>query len=277
MHARFPVTPRLTLALASGAFATFLLAGPAFAAPETICGRVDAVSATEATVDGRTVPLAGLDAEAIAGLELAFNGNLDACVDVDSTGATVNQAFAVTVSADLCGRARPAPGTDAMVDGVIIPPELLDAETYAALKFAVSINGSACVAIDVTGSGGVSTVDATLNMEVCATVTGVGANTVELNGTSFDVAAGVDLDVEVGDGICAAVSSAAGGGVEITQRTDEDEDDDDGDSDGTGDGDVPDTAMPSAVGQPGLPALLGLVLLVTGGILFGSRAAYTRR
>ncbi|HEX6655029.1 MAG TPA: hypothetical protein VF153_02335 [Candidatus Limnocylindria bacterium] len=257
MHAQ-PITPsRFLLAIAGAAVAAFASVGIALAAPETICGRVDAVSATDATVDGRAVPLAGLDAQAIGALQLAFNGGLDACVDVDSTGATVNQAFAVTVTFDQCGRVRPGGGSDVMVDRVIIPPVLLDAETFEALEFAMSINGSACLAIDVTGSNGVSSVDAQLDMEVCGTVTDKGPGSVELNGKSFDVAAGVDLDdPDEGDVICVVVSSAAGGGVEVIARTD-DHDEDDG-----GAGEVPDTAMaPSA---PLAPQAAGLALLSLG-------------
>ena len=265
MHAHYFVPPRLALALAGGALAAFISAGTAFAAPETICGRVDAVAADEATVDGRQVPLDGLDAEAIGALQLAFNGNLDVCVDVDSTGATVNEAFGVQVSADLCGRTRPAGGSDVMVDGVLIPPVLLDPETYQALQFAMSINGSSCLAIDVTGSGGVSSVDAQLDMEVCATVTDLAAHSVELNGTAFAVASGVDLDAPAeGDVICVVVSSAAGGGVEVIARTD-DHDDDGGPSDG---GEVPDTAMRAGAAWP---VTAGLLLLALGGGLAVAR------
>jgi hypothetical protein len=255
----FRLLPALALALATPIM--LLSAGPALADPETICGRVDAVTATDATVDGRLIPLAGLDADAVAALQLALNGGLDACVEVDSTGGTVNSASAVSVSADLCGHVRPAPGTDVMVDGVIIPPDLLDAETYDTLQFIRSNNGSACLSIDVSGIGGVSTVAVQFDAEICATVTDVGAGSIELNGTSFDVASGVDLDAVVGDGICVAVTSAAGREVEITQRTDDDEDGgssgggggNDGGS-GSGGGEVPDTAMAPPVSRAPAPA-----------------------
>ena len=144
-----------------------------------------------------------------------------------------------------------------MVDGVLIPPVLLDAETYQALQFAMSINGSSCLAIDVTGSGGVSSVDAQLDMEICATVTDLAAHSVELNGTTFAVASGVDLDAPAeGDVICVVVSSAAGGGVEVIARTDDDEDD------GGPGGEVPDTAMRAGTAWP---ATAGLLLLALGG------------
>jgi hypothetical protein len=234
------------------------LAGPVSAAQETICGRVDEVTQDTATVDGQLIPLAGLDADARAGLELAFNGNLDACVEVEVTNGTVTQALGVQVSAALCGNVDPAPGTDVLVDRVLIPPELLDAGTFQALRFAVSANGSACLYIDVAGSGGTSTVDVHLDMEVCATVTEVGAQTVALNGVTFDVAADADLNVEVGDVICVFMSTSADGtGIEVMQRTDEpDEPDEDGNGSGgggdgddqggggTGGGEVPDTALP---------------------------------
>ena len=237
MHPQQLAVPRILAALAIATTAALATIGVAFAAPETICGRVDAVTATDATVDGRLVPLAGLDAQAVGALQLALNGGLDACVDVDSTGATVNQAFAVATTFDQCGRVRPGGGTSVMVDGVVIPPVLVDAETFDALEFAMSINGSACLAIEVSGSDGVSSVDAQLDMEVCGTVTDLRANSVELNGTGFAVATGVDLDdPDEGDVICVVVSSAAGGGVEVIARTD------DHDEDG-GTGEVPDTAM----------------------------------
>lgn len=256
-------TPFITLIL--GGMLTLFIAGPVMAAPETICGRVDAVSATDATVDGRIVPLAGLDADAVAALQLAFNGNLDACVDVDSTGPTVNEALAVAVTADLCGHVRPAPGTDVMVDRVVIPPELLDAETYDTLQFINSLNGSACLSIDVTGSDGVSIVVVQFDAEICATVTDVGPTTIELNGRLFDVASDVDLGADVGDGICVAVTSAPGGGVVITQRTDDDEDDGSTGNGGNGDGDVPDTALGEPV-HPSLPVLLGAAVLLIAGL-----------
>ncbi|HEX3219023.1 MAG TPA: hypothetical protein VHU77_03180 [Candidatus Limnocylindria bacterium] len=266
MHAQSLAPARLAIAVAGGALALLVSVGTTLAAPETICGRVDAVSADEATVDGRTVPLDGLDAQAVGALQLAFNGNLDACVDVDSTGATVNQAFAVSVSADLCGHVRPAGGSDVMVDRVTIPPVLLDAETYDAVKFAMSINGSACLKIDVTGSGGVSTVDVELNEEVCGTVTGETRNTIELNGHDFDLADNVaDYDnPQLGDGVCLVVSSAAGGGVEVIARTDEH----DPDSGTGGDGDVPDTALRNA---SGLPVVGGWILVLLATALFAAR------
>ena len=260
-----PFAPiRFLLALALATFAALASIGVASAAPETICGRVDAITATDATVDARLVPLAGLDAQAIGALQLAFNGGLDACVDVDSTGATVNQAFDVTVTFDQCGHVRPGGGSDVMVDRVIIPPVLLDAETFDAIEFAMRNNGSACLAIEVTGSGGVSSVTVQLDMEICGTVTGETANSIEVNGTSFAIGNGVDLDdPDEGDGVCLVVSSAAGGGVEVIARTDEH------DEDSEGDGDVPDTA--TLTGSSGAVALGALLLAIGGGLALQRR------
>jgi hypothetical protein len=241
-----------------------LLAGQVLAAPETICGRVDAVTADEATVDGQVIPLDGLDADAIAALELAMNGSLDACVDVDSSGGIVTQAFGVTVSAQLCGNVDPAPGTDVLVDRVLIPAELLDTETFDALRFAINANGSACLSIDTSGSGGITTVDVHLDMEVCGTVTAVGDQTLDLNGETFDVAAGADIDVEEGDVICVFITSAEGGGVEITQRTDEvDEEPDPGEGGVNGGGGGEDPVPDTATSAPQLPLIpIGIVLLL---------------
>lgn len=275
---------RSALPLAFALLVLLLLAGKVAAVQETICGRVDAVTQDEATVDGQQIPLDGLDADARAALELALNGNLDACVEVEVTGGIVTQALSVSVSAQLCGNVDPAPGTDVLVDRVLIPPELLDAETFNALRFAVSANGAACLYIDVTGSGGTTTVDAHLDMEVCGMVTAVGAQTLDLNGVTFDVAAGADLDVEAGDVICVAISSAAGGGVEITQRTDEvDEEPEPGGDGGVNGGnggvnggnggEVPDTALPYQ--PPSVP--IGAVLLLASVALLGVAVAMPAR
>jgi hypothetical protein len=264
---RFLANWRSALPVALAAFVPLLLAGQVAAAPETICGRVDAITADEATVDGQQIPLDGLDADAIAALELAMNGSLDACVDVESSGGIVTEAFGVTVSAQLCGNVDPAPGSDVFVDRVLIPPELLDTETFDALRFAVNANGSACLYIDTSGSGGITTVDVHLDMEVCGTVTAVGAQTLDLNGETFDVAAGADIDVEEGDVICVFITSAEGGGVEITQRTDEvDEEPDPGDGgvNGGSGGDVPDTAaLPPQ--PPFVP--IGMLLLLASAVM----------
>jgi hypothetical protein len=262
---RFLASWRSALPVAFAAFVPLLLAGQVAAAPETICGRVDAVSADEATVDGQVIPLDGLDADAIAALELALNGSIDACVDVESSGGIVTEAFGVTVSAQLCGSVDPAGGTDILVDRVLIPQELLDAETFETLRFAINANGAPCLYIDVSGSGGTTTVDVHLDMEVCGTVTALGAQTLDLNGMTFDVADGADLfDVEEGDVICVFITSAEGGGVEITQRTDEvDEEPDPGDGGvnggGGGDAPVPDTAT-SGPQPPFAP--IGIVLIL---------------
>src|SRR5215208_2902104 len=109
---RFLASWRSALPVALAVVVPLLLAAQVAAAPETICGRVDAVTADEATVDGQVIPLDGLDADGIAALELALNGSLDACVDVESGGGIVTQVFGVTVSAQLCGNVDPAPGTD---------------------------------------------------------------------------------------------------------------------------------------------------------------------
>jgi hypothetical protein len=255
------------LPLVIAALLPMLLASPASAAQETICGRVDAVTQDDATVDGRLIPLNGLDADARAALELALNGNLDACVDVEVIDGTVTQVLGVTVSADLCGNVDPAGGTDIFVDRVLIPPELLDAETFDALRFAMSANGSACLYIDVSGSAGATMVDAHLDMEVCGTVTAVGAQTLTLNGVAFDVVDGADLDVEEGDVVCVFITSAAAGGVEITQRTDEEDEEPGGGGDVSGgnggDGEVPDTALPHQ--PPFVP--IGAMLFLTGAAL----------
>jgi hypothetical protein len=254
--------------------ASLLLAGHVLAVQETICGRVDAVTQDEATVDGHEIPLDGLDADAVAGLQLALNGNLDACVEVETDAGVVTQAYSVTVTADLCGRVRPAGGTDVMVDGVVIPPELVNAETMTALQFAMSNNGSACLAIDVAGDGSTTTVEVQFDMEACGTVTAVGNGTIELNGVTFDVAAGVDLEADVDDVICVFMTTSADGGVEITQRTDEDEDGDGGgEVDGGGGQPVPDTAMPLAPSS----ATLGAGLLLVGtALLLGRRTTRHR-
>jgi hypothetical protein len=245
-----------------------VLAGPVLAAPETLCGRVDEVGADTALVDGQSVPLDGLDATAVAGLQLALNGGLEACVDVEVIDGSITQAYGVTVSADLCGNVRPVPFDDVMVDRVHIPLALTDAETYDALRFAMSINGAACLAIDVAPGKGGTLVDVALNMEVCATVTGVGTRTLELDGFVFDLAPGTDLlGAEVGDVICVIVVSAEAGGVEVTQRTDDVDEQPDPDRNGGGDngGDdsggptVPDTAAQS---MPPLGPLGALLLLV---------------
>jgi hypothetical protein len=260
---------RSGIPLLLGLLLPLALAGPVSAAQETICGRVDAVGQDSATVDGRTIPLHGLDGDAVAGLQLALNGSIDACVDVEVADGSVTQALGVSVTADLCGHVRPVPGSDVMVDRVAIPPELTDSETYEALRFAMNANAAACLAIDVAPGEDGSVVVVVLAMEACATVTDVDADTITLNGMAFDVAAGAELDAEVGDVICVIISSADGGGVEVTQRTDEDEEGEEpgqGNGGGTagGGGSVPDTAI--ALRQPDLEAV-GLLLVAAAALL----------
>ncbi len=255
---------RLAIPAAAGLVLPLLLAAPVLAAPETICGRVDDVGEDSALVDGQSVPLDGLDADAVAGLQLALNGSLEACVDVEVIDGVITQAYGVSVSADLCGNVRPVPFSDVMVDGVHIPPELTDAETYEALRFVMSTNGAACLAIDVAPGEAGTVVEVALNMEVCATVTGIGQGSIELDGVTFDVAPATDLlGAEVDDIVCVIIASAEGGGVEVTHRTDEvDEEPDPGnggdDPDGNsgGNGMVPDTAAHGPQPLVGLGALL---------------------
>jgi hypothetical protein len=239
---------RLALGSALGALLALAAIGPASADPATICGRVDAVDAVggTATVDGQSIPLAGLDEDAVAGLELAFNGRFDACADVEVVGGVVTETHGVTVSSPrLCGSVDPAGGTDVLVDRVLIPQPLMDEETLEILTYAAVSNKAACLQIDVSPGSGGTVVILALDMEICATVTDLGNGTVELDGIQIDVADGVDLEADEGDIICVLVSTAEGSGIEVVQRTDEDEDEDpEGGSQGGGGGDVPDTALP---------------------------------
>src|ERR1044072_7345413 len=65
MHRLRITRPLPVITLVLGTMLPLIAAGPVLAAPETICGRVDAVTATNATVDGRTVTLAVLVADAV--------------------------------------------------------------------------------------------------------------------------------------------------------------------------------------------------------------------
>lgn len=244
---RYMTGRRLALGAAFGALLALATIGPVAADPATICGQVDAVDTVggTATVDGQSIPLAGLDEDAVAGLELALNGGFDACVDVEVVGGVVTETHSVTVSSPrLCGSVDPAGGSDVMVDRVLIPQTLLDEETFEILTYAAVSNKAACLQIEVSPGSDGTVVVLALDMEICATVTDLGAGTVELDGIEIDVADGVDLEADEGDIICVLVSTADGGGIEVVQRTDEDEDEDpEGGEQGGGGSDVPDTAM----------------------------------
>lgn len=248
---------------------TLLLVAPSAAATDTICGRVDAVAAASATVDGVEVGIADLGTDAVAGLQLALNAGTSACVTVTVEDGQPPNATAVDVSLSrLCGNIDPAPGSDVMVDRVLIPPDLLRADVLAALQWSINQDASACFSADVSGGGAQTTVDVTLDLSVCSPVTAVGDGSVTLSGMQFAVAPEVDLQASVGEALCVVIGTADDGSLQVIAVDDED-DGSPGPTPGGGQT-PPDTAIASPTPiQPFLE--LGVLLVATAALGAGAR------
>lgn len=243
----------------------FTLTSSVAAATDTICGRVDAVTDTTATVDGVVVGIADLGTDAVAGLQLALNAGTSGCVDVTVEDGQQPNATAVDVSlSSLCGNVDPAPGSDVLIDRVLIPPDLVSADVLGALQWSINQNASACFSASVSGGGSDTQVDVSLDLSLCSPVTALGNDSVTLGGMRFAVAPDVDLQASVGEVLCVVISTADDGTLQVIAVDDED----DGSPAPTpGPAQTPpDTAISQPVSSH-IPATLGAVLVLIGALL----------
>ena len=229
-----------------------------------LCGdaTLDADSVTLAGVD---VPLSLLDAEAEAVIALAVDAGADVCLAVMIDDSSLMQAN-LDATVRVCGSVTIDGSGNAVVNGDTILVSLLDADAQALLALAAAADGTACAVVDATSTGGNTTVDVAVTIEVCATVTAVTDDSVTIGGVVFDVSSAVAATFQVGERACIAASTpplgtpgGSGGGPVITDQDTED---------GTtppvttpgGDGEtISDTA---AASPEGVPALLGMTLLL---------------
>jgi len=267
--ARRPATLAAIVPMLLALLPALTFAPSAAAATDTICGRVDAVTDTTATVDGVVVGITGLGTDAVAGLQLALNAGTSACVDVTVEDGQMPNATAVDVSlSDLCGNVDPAPGSDVLIDRVLIPPDLVSADVLATLQWSINQNASACFSADVSGGGPDTDVGVSLDLSVCSTVTALGAETVTLSGMRFAVAPDVDLRASVGEVVCVVIRTADDGTLQVIAVDDEDE----GPAPSNGGVTPPDTAMRQPL-VGALPFTLGWLLLLVSGLGLGRAAA----
>lgn len=230
-----------------------------------LCGDVT-LDADSATIGGVDVPLTLLDAEAQAAIALAIDAGSDICVQLVIDDTALVQAN-VSLSIDLCGDVTLDASGNVMVDGVVIPDALLDANVAALLELAAAADGTACASVDATSTGGNTTVGVTVTIEVCAEVTAVTENTITLGGVTFFLAGAADLDIEVGETLCVAATTSPTGDPVIT---DVDVTDDEEPATGTpgatpggGSPMLPDTAMATGF-DTGMAGALLLVAAALG-------------
>ena len=205
-----------------------------------VCGDVT-LDADSATIGGVDLPLTLLDAEAQAAIALAIDAGSDICVQLVIDDTALVQAN-VSLSIDLCGDVTLDASGNVMVDGVVIPDALLDANVAALLELAAAADGTACASVDATSTGGNTTVGVTVAIEVCAEVTAVTENTITLGGVTFFLAGAGNLDVEIGDTLCVTATTSPTGDPVITDVD-------------TTDDEEPATATPGATPGGGSPML----------------------
>ena len=250
--------------------ATGLFTSVALSATINLCGDA-ALDADSVTVAGVDVPLTLLDAEARAALDVAIDAGADVCLSVVVDGTDIVQAN-LTVNVDLCGEVTLDANGDVVVDGVVIPDALLDADAAALLELAAAADGTACAAVDASTTGGDTNVGVTVTIEVCAEVTAVTDSSVTIGGVTFIFAGAAAAGLEVGDEVCVAATTSPTGDPVIT-----DIDTEDGVAPGAGGGGgspmLPDTATAS-VGTSGTTALGTLLLLLAA---LAAAAAHGRR
>lgn len=228
-----------------------LIVGVALDATLTACGTAS-LDADSATVGGLDVPLTLLDADAVAVLAIAVDAGADVCMTATASDTDLVEAN-LSADIDVCGSATLDASGDATVGGVVIDASLLDAGSTALLSVAASADGTACVAVDATSSGGTTSVGVTVTIEACAEITAITDGTVTLGGVTFIYDGAAAAGLEVGDTLCFTATEGPTGDPTIT-------DPDSGVGPGTGGGDaglLPDTAMTDdATGAPMAPALV---------------------
>jgi hypothetical protein len=245
-----------------------------------LCGdaTLDADSVTLAGVD---VPLSLLDAEAEAVIALAINAGADVCLAVMIDDSSLVQAN-LDATVRVCGSVTIDGSGNAVVNGDTILVSLLDADAQALLALAAAADGTACAVVDATSTGGNTTVDVAVTVEICATVTAVTDDTVTIGGVVFDVSSAVAATFQVGERACIAATTPPlgtpggnGGGPVITDPD-------------TKDGTAPPVTTPAGNGETisdtataspmGSPTLLGVMLLLASVVatVVGRRIAAAR-
>ena len=106
-----------------------------------------------------------MDAETRAALQVAIDAGVDVCLNVVVDDTDPVQAN-LTVNLDQCGEGTLDTNGDVVVDGVVIPDALLNANAAALLELAAEADGSACASVDASSTGGDTTVGVTVTIEV---------------------------------------------------------------------------------------------------------------
>jgi hypothetical protein len=272
------------------------------AASATICGSVS-TDGTLYTIDDTTFAgdVADLiaDGDLTALLDAAIAASADVCADLTvQTTSGVVTAVGVDATFELCGTVTVDGGGDATVDGATLPASFLSPGTTSTLELAAAAGAQACVTIAADSSGNV---DATVTVEICATVDAVGGSSMSVDGVVIPLASGASVDVETGadfglrfvvteDGVASAVNVSVAGCADASGGSAGGNDP--GDSGGPEEnvGGVegvpdPDATLPptstaserasSMIGTSPAIALTVLVLLSAG--LVGMRLAFVRR
>jgi hypothetical protein len=156
-----------------------------------VCGTVTVDAGGDATVNGVEIPAELLNAGASAVLVFAADADGLACAGVtvtnDSVSATANAEVCATVTLDADG--------DALVAGAPVPDAAISAELQAALELAAEAGAEACVTVAADSSGDL---DATVTLDLCATVDAVSATSITVDGVVIPLASGASVDVEEG-------------------------------------------------------------------------------
>lgn len=264
-----------------------------------ICGSVS-TDGTLYTIDDTTFAgdVADLlaDGDLTALLDAAIAASADVCADVtvETTNGVVT-AVGIDATFELCGTVTVDGDGDATVDGATIPASFLSPGTTSTLELAAAAGAQACVTIAADNSGNV---DATVTVEVCATVDAVGGSSMSVDGVVIPLAGGASIDVETGadfglrlvvteDGVDTAVNVAVAGCAASGGNAGGN---DPGDSGGPeenvgGVEGVPDpdatlpptsTASERASSMIGTAPAIALVLLLLAAGLVGMRLAFVR-
>lgn len=251
---------------------TGLFTSVALSATINLCGDAT-VDADSVTIGGVDVPLSLLDAEARAALDVAIDAGADVCLSVVVDDTNIVQAN-LTVNVDLCGEVTLDANGDVVVDGVVIPDALLDADAAALLELAAAADGTACAAVDASTTGGDTNVGVTVTIELCAEVTAVTEDSVTIGGVTFVFAGAAAAGIEIGDDVCVAATTSPTGDPVIT-----DIDTEDGVSPGAGGGGggggspmLPDTAASPVTADA--TTALGTLLLAAA---LAATVAFVRR
>jgi biopolymer transport protein ExbD len=289
----------LTLALEAGAEACVdlvvedtAITSATVSVTADVCGTVTVDADGNATVNGVEIPAELLNAGVSAVLVFAADADGLACADVTVTNDTV----AASANAEVCATVTVDADGDLLVGGAPVPAGAISAELQAALELAAEAGVEACVTIAADSAGDL---DATVTLDLCATVDAVSATSITVDGVVIPLASGASVDVEVGaefglrlevteDGVATAVnvtvegcddaSGGPGGGDDPSPTPDENV----GGVEGVPD---PDATLPptstaserasSLIGSAPAIALTVLVLLSAG--LVGLRLALVRR